>query len=349
MVSELGFSRTPPPGFSLPDAPRSPLTPSETWGTEVTVSVSTVMLRVDSTGALLFVPLRLVMDLLAMVAAGLVVAVDNDLARESGVLLVGLESRVSPSFTTASSWLVGFRAVLLSTWPWYPFDSSASFRSDPRAGVAGRLLSATVSRANPPALTPRAGVLKEGREPMLSVSSSLDSREERSGGDAVATRFDEIFGGGGSLSAFFRAGIELRPVERDGGGDLSRGEIGQWGECPPDLLTLSVLEPSRTPSTPAGGRDGLFADKARCTAAAEGIEAKEAGNADKRVGLVSRLLFPDRGDWAAGGMDVRARGRLGEPLREGSGLLVVRFKSVGLGASAKSLLRSVLACLPAVD
>jgi hypothetical protein len=90
-----------------------------------------------------------------------------------------------------------------------------------------------------------------------------------------------------SLSAFLSIGIELRLVEEDGGGDLSLGDIGQCGELSPDLVGLSVREPSSTPSTLAECIEGLFADNARCTAAAEGIDAKELLIVADRVGLSS--------------------------------------------------------------
>jgi hypothetical protein len=70
IVSELGRGRTLALEFILLEAPRSPLTPSTTWGMELTVSVSTVMLLIDSEAGLLLVEARLVNDLLARLEAG---------------------------------------------------------------------------------------------------------------------------------------------------------------------------------------------------------------------------------------------------------------------------------------
>lgn len=82
--------------------------------------------------------------------------------------------------------------------------------------------------------------------------------------------------------------MELRPVEEEeGGGDLNLGDIGQCGELSPDFVGLSVRDPSSTPSTLAECIGGLFADKARCTAAADGIDAYELLIAADRVGLSS--------------------------------------------------------------
>src|SRR5271154_5917798 len=69
IVSALGFNRTLPLEFIRLDAPRSPLMPMLDCGTELTVSVSTVMLRTDA-GALFFV--RFVRDFLAIFIPGLV-------------------------------------------------------------------------------------------------------------------------------------------------------------------------------------------------------------------------------------------------------------------------------------
>lgn len=77
MVSLLGLRRRLPPS-PLPEAPRSPVTaPRATWGTELTVSVSTVMFLTDPSPpdlAALF-GFRLVKDLLAKTADGCFVVV----------------------------------------------------------------------------------------------------------------------------------------------------------------------------------------------------------------------------------------------------------------------------------
>lgn len=90
-----------------------------------------------------------------------------------------------------------------------------------------------------------------------------------------------------SLSTFRNMGMELRLLVEEGGGDLNLGDIGQCGELSPDLVGLSVREPSRTPSMLGESIEGLFADSARCKAAAEGIEVNELLRVTGRVGLSS--------------------------------------------------------------
>jgi hypothetical protein len=90
-----------------------------------------------------------------------------------------------------------------------------------------------------------------------------------------------------SLSGFRSMGIGLRLLAEEGGGDLNLGDIGQCGELSPDLVGLSVREPSSTPSTLGDCIEGLFADNARCKAAGDGIEANELLKVADRVGLSS--------------------------------------------------------------
>lgn len=102
--------------------------------------------------------------------------------------------------------------------------------------------------------------------------------------EGVASRLDDEVT---SLSAFRRVGMELRPVEVEGGGDLSLGERGQCGEVSPDFVNLSVRELSSIPSTLAGCKGGLFADRALWTAAADGTDGKDPFNVADLVGLNS--------------------------------------------------------------
>jgi hypothetical protein len=90
-----------------------------------------------------------------------------------------------------------------------------------------------------------------------------------------------------SLSVFRRMGMELRLLAEEGGGDLNLGDIGQCGELSPDLIGLSVREPSSTPSTLGECIKGLFADNARCREVTEGVEANELLKVADRVGLSS--------------------------------------------------------------
>ena len=90
-----------------------------------------------------------------------------------------------------------------------------------------------------------------------------------------------------SLSAFRSMGIELRLLAEESGGDLNLGDIGKCGELSPDLVGLSVREPSSTPSTLGDCIEGLFADNARCKEVIEGTEANELLRVVDRVGLNS--------------------------------------------------------------
>jgi len=65
IVSLLALSRRLPFASNFPDAPRSPGIFNGAWGTELTVSVSTVMLRVGGSLILLLPLARFVKDLLA--------------------------------------------------------------------------------------------------------------------------------------------------------------------------------------------------------------------------------------------------------------------------------------------
>lgn len=118
----------------------------------------------------------------------------------------------------------------------------------------------------------------------------------------------------------------LEPVS-EGGGERSRGEIGQEGELGPDFVSLSFLPASAAPSLVTGRVAGLCVAIALCTAAAEGMPAKEPVIRAMREGLRSVLFFLRLilGAPAA----VISVGRTGEPSRED---LVVALKgSCGLG------------------
>ena len=107
-----------------------------------------------------------------------------------------------------------------------------------------------------------------------------------SGLDVVASRFIEVFDCVCSDSGFLAE--DNLDVALEGGGLFSRGEVGHAGDVCPDLGGLSVdLLLSGPASTLLGCNIGLWADKARCTAAAEGTVDNEPAKFRFLVGLNS--------------------------------------------------------------
>lgn len=103
----------------------------------------------------------------------------------------------------------------------------------------------------------------------------------------------EVFGCVCSASGFLVEGSLDDALE--GGGLFSRGEVGHAGDVCPDLMGLSgALLFSSPPSTLLGCNIGLWADKARCTAAAEGTVDNDPPKVRFLVGLNSWLLFRER-------------------------------------------------------
>ena len=228
----------------------------------MTGSVSTVIVLGGSDEALGFPVLRLVKDRFASSEAGLDALGALDLWPFSALLAFDLDGPSpplpSPSLATDVSgcgsvrWSRGWTAI---------FWSDGEAGTGPIDGVVGRLLSATVSRALGPAPGPRP---KERRPEWVEDGSWLSGICMAAAWSIVETGanlFTEVFDVC-SLSSLLLA-VALVPIF-DGGGDFSRGEVGHEGEFGPDLICLSVLRvPSSTPSTPEGGRIGLWADSAR--------------------------------------------------------------------------------------
>ena len=83
-----------------------------------------------------------------------------------------------------------------------------------------------------------------------------------------------------------------------GGGDLSLGEMGQWGVESPELVPDAVFWGRGTRDgscTDIGGRFGVEAeDNARWMAAADGTVVLEPARAGPLLGLTSVLLLRDR-------------------------------------------------------
>jgi hypothetical protein len=79
--------------------------------------------------------------------------------------------------------------------------------------------------------------------------------------EADPSLFKDVFGGVPSVSGFLVNATTCR-VDVEGGGDLSRGGMGQWDELSPDLVARLVLDVSNTPSTLPILLCALFADSA---------------------------------------------------------------------------------------
>lgn len=115
-----------------------------------------------------------------------------------------------------------------------------------------------------------------------------------------------------------------------GGGDLRRGDTGQWGVVSPEFVPdagfcgRGTLEGS---GTAMGGSWGVLAvDKARWMAAAEGTVLPEPAKLAPRLGLTSVLLFRERSpDFAMAPVVApgRSGGLAGELSLDDSGELAV--------------------------
>jgi hypothetical protein len=244
IVSELGFVLTLPLP-SLPDMPRSP---PIICGTDSTVSVSTVIVRGGSFVDLVLVPARFVNDLLArFVVAGRVVVVDF-----ASALLLLSESAFASFPAVILSLLTSSLAVEASAGAEAGAEAEAeaeelifvilrfasAIRSDigPIEGVLGTLLSATVSRIEFDVLAPLVGLLSAAVGDLVSSSiSCVSSNAPNSGADTGANRFSDVLGWACSASIFLAILAALLAPLFDGGGDLSRGDIGQEGELLPDF------------------------------------------------------------------------------------------------------------------
>ena len=112
-------------------------------------------------------------------------------------------------------------------------------------------------------------------------------------GPPADKRLIDVFDGGWSPSGRFCGG-RCRAPEAGGGGDFSRGDVGQaGGVITPCFNGLSDFELSAAPSKPPDCSTGLCAESARWTAAAEGIVDRVPDKAVFLVGLNSALFLRD--------------------------------------------------------
>jgi hypothetical protein len=255
MVSELGFVRR------LPLTPVPVPPPTATWGIELTVSVSTVMLFVAEASTPFF-PARAEVALVRGV--------------EFAPVDVGL-SLISPFFSPLS---LPLSVVPAAADDFMFFEKACSIAccssgsplsfhsrelSNPTPGLPGWLDSGTVSSVVALVLTPRPGL----RMPDIADGSSLSVSVFV---DCVLS-FDDwnrsVLIGGCSWSVFRAMPVGLLI----GGGDLRRGDIGHRGVSLNSVGTVIFCGCGATMavSDVEGLRRGVFvADSALCTAALDG-------------------------------------------------------------------------------
>jgi hypothetical protein len=199
-------------------------------------------------------------------------------------------------------------------------------------GVAGKLDSCTVASLGARLPELREGALMVccgcgwscGSSTSLAGVSSLTGKRETEPGDELWTTMAGVDWASGFLicarSEFVR---ERERPSSPGGGDLRRGERGQWGVVSPEFDFDDGLEArvTRTVSVEdVGVRSGMLVDdRARCTA---GGAAVELDRLEARLGLASALLLRERKPGltlAAEGVGLRWCGRAGEASRDDSG------------------------------
>lgn len=198
-----------------------------------------------------------------------------------------------------------------------------------KPGVEGRLVSCTVSSLGAAPLAPRDADFMLGgcSSGSLAALSSRTGMRDAGPGDELCTTIAGVEAASGFLC--WARSESLRERDRAswaGGGDLRRGEMGQWGVLSPELDPEAALTGLGTREgscdNAAGASWGMFADdRARWMAAAEGTVAGGPGRLGPLFGLTSVLLLRDRRPALGSGPDtaLRAGGRDGEVSREDNG------------------------------
>jgi hypothetical protein len=116
-----------------------------------------------------------------------------------------------------------------------------------KPGVAGKLDSCTVSSLGAAPLVPRDGALMliPGSSASPAADSSLTGMREAGDGDELCTTIAGVDCASGFLiwlrRELAREREPERPSDPGGGGDLSRGEMGQWGVLSPELEPAAGL------------------------------------------------------------------------------------------------------------
>jgi len=171
-----------------------------------------------------------------------------------------------------------------------------------KPGVGGRLDSCTVSNFGAAPLAPRDGPLRlmtgsSGSLATASSRASLTGMRETDAGDELWTTMAGLDWASCFLSWVRRELAREREPERPsapvGGGDLRRGEMGQWGVLSPELGPDDGFRGRGALMESAGSAGMLVEDCDRCMAAAEGERLEVAGLA-ARWGLTSMLFLRER-------------------------------------------------------
>ena len=138
-------------------------------------------------------------------------------------------------------------------------------------------------------------MLCAGSSGSLAGASSFGKRESEAGEELCTTMEGVGWASGFLICARRELARERERPSSPGGGDLRRGEMGQWGTLSPELdldvgfdgrgaLTVSVED--------VGVSSGMLVDdNARCTEAAGGPGVVKL---DPRLGLTSMLLLRER-------------------------------------------------------
>ncbi len=172
-----------------------------------------------------------------------------------------------------------------------------------KPGVAGRLDSCTVSSLDAVPLAPRDGpfmlmTMGMSSSPGVTTSSLTGIREAGAGdGEECCTMIEGVDATSGFLACVRSELRRERECERasGGGGDLMRGETGQWGVLSPETMAEGDFKGrgARPESEVAvGGSWGMLAEeRARWMAAADRPGELVPG---PRLGLTSVLLLRER-------------------------------------------------------
>lgn len=209
-------------------------------------------------------------------------------------------------------------------------------------GVAGKLDSCTVSSLGATPLEPREGALMVccgSSGSLRAAPSSRTGKRDSEAGDELCTTIEGVDCVSGFLicarSEFLR---ERERPSSPGGGDLRRGETGQWWAVSPELvLGAGLVDEERgvraasIDDVAAGVSSGMLVDEwARCTlSAGRLLSVVELDRLEVRLGLASALLLRERkpgltfgpaGAAAEAAAALRGGGgRAGEASREDSG------------------------------
>lgn len=142
-------------------------------------------------------------------------------------------------------------------------------------------------------------MLRAGSSVSLAGASSRTEKRESEAGEELCTTMAGVDWPSGFLIWERRELVRERERRSSpGGGDLRRGEMGQWGVLSPELELVVPLTGRGALIESAGAVGGssgmLVADRARWMAAAEGVLVLKAARLAALLGLTSVLLLRER-------------------------------------------------------